>query len=63
MNAITANWKTSLTGAIVICLGLLKAVLGIEIPGFTMDIGPAMATGIGLLLAKDHNVTGGSVKQ
>jgi len=51
--AIFTNWKTSLTGVIVIAIGVLGAAFGVHIPGFTMDPGPAIATGIGLLLARD----------
>ena len=51
--AIFTNWKTSLTGVIVIAIGVLGSAFGIHIPGFTMDPGPAIATGIGLLLARD----------
>jgi hypothetical protein len=50
---VTANWQTSTSGAILIAIGVLGAAFGVVIPGFTMDAGPAIAAGIGLLLAKD----------
>lgn len=53
MQHMVTNWKTSVTGLILIALGLFENVTGIHIPGFSMDSGPAIAAGIGLLLAKD----------
>lgn len=47
------NWKTSLAGVVLIVVGLIGTLLGIHIPGFTMDAGAAITMGIGLLLAKD----------
>lgn len=58
LNSVTTNWQTSLTGVIVIGIGVLGSAFGIHIPGFTMDAGPAIATGIGLLLAKDGGTKG-----
>jgi hypothetical protein len=58
MNSILVNWKTSLAGVVLIIVGGLAAVLGIHIPGFTMDAGAAITMGMGLLVAKDSNVTG-----
>ena len=52
---ILTNWKTSAGGAVMIVIGLLSIVFDVRIPGFTLDAGPAIATGIGLLLAKDAN--------
>lgn len=46
------DWKTSLAGVIVIVLGGLHQ-FGVTVPGFTMDLGPAVAAGIGLIFAKD----------
>jgi hypothetical protein len=63
MNYIAANWKTTATGVIVIALGAAHTFLGINIPGFTLDFLSALPVGAGLILAKDGNVTGGSVKQ
>ena len=63
MNTIAANWKTTATGVIVIALGAAHTFLGIDIPGFTLDFFGALPVGAGLILAKDADVTGGSVKQ
>ncbi len=62
MEKLLINWKTSAAGAVVIGLGVLE-LFGVHVPGFTMDPGAALATGLGLLVAKDANVTGGTVKQ
>lgn len=52
------NWKTTLAGAAAIVAGISLVVNG------QMEAGVAsIVTGIGLLFAKDNNVTGGTVKQ
>jgi hypothetical protein len=53
MNSLIDNWKTTLSGAVLILVGGLGAFLGVHIPGFSMDPGLAITTGIGLLVAKD----------
>jgi len=53
MNPILQNWKTSTGGAVLLAVGVLGAAFGITIPGFAIDPGPAIATGIALLMAKD----------
>lgn len=63
MNFILNNWKTSLTGLIIIALGAASSFLGIKIPGFNLDFLAALTAGIGLLIAKDGNVTGGTNQQ
>jgi len=55
LNTITTNWQTSAGGAILLMVGVLGAAFDLHVPGFTMDSGVAIATGIGLLLAKDGN--------
>lgn len=55
---ILKNWKTSLTGLIVIALGAANTFGGIHIPGFNMDFMAALTAGLGLVMAKDGNVTG-----
>ena len=62
MSSLLTNWKTSLTGAIILLIAALHTFLGINIPG-AMDIGPAFTVALGLFLAKDSNVTGGTVSQ
>jgi hypothetical protein len=63
LSHITTNWKTSLPGGVLIILGLVEATTGITIPGFTMPAGAAITAGIMGLMAKDANITGGTVKQ
>lgn len=63
MSSLLSNWKTSVTGLIIIGLGALGSFVGIQIPGFTMDFGAALIMGVGMLLAKDSNVTGGTKPQ
>ncbi len=54
------NWKTSLTGV----GNIVFAVVGLTIGKLTwLEAGPMIAAGLGLIWAKDHNVTGGSVEQ
>jgi hypothetical protein len=53
MTTFLSNWKTSIAGIVLIAIGLLEGILGIHIPGFSMDAGAALAAGIGLLMAKD----------
>lgn len=64
------NWKTTAAGVVGICggigtigAGISKAVEGdfaAALPLLTAGAG-AIATGFGLLFAKDANVTGGTV--
>jgi hypothetical protein len=63
MNTIAANWKTTAAGVIVIALGAAHTFLGIDIPGLALDFLSALPIGAGLILAKDADVTGGSIKQ
>ncbi len=63
MDSILSNWKTSLTGVVIIILGALGTFLGVKVPGFSLDFGSALTVGIGLLLSKDSNVTGGTTQQ
>ena len=63
MSSLLTNWKTGLAGVIIILLGALSSFLGISVPGFNMDFGAALTTGIALILAKDSNVTGGTTPQ
>lgn len=52
MASLFTNWKTTLAGVIVIALGAAHT-MGINVPGFTMDLGPALTAGIGLIFASD----------
>jgi hypothetical protein len=53
------NWKTSLMGIAIIIAGVY---VFISTKDYT-QAGIAIAAGIGLLNAKDDNVTGGTVSQ
>jgi len=52
------NWKTTLSGFGAIISGIALVVKGDIVGGVT-----AVITGVGLVAAKDSNVTGGDVKQ
>jgi hypothetical protein len=60
---LTGNYKTTIAGVTAILSGLpalLKCFAGgLDFACLSMAIGPIIV-GIGLLLAKDHDVTGGS---
>jgi hypothetical protein len=47
------NWKTTLAGAASILTGLVQVIKGDIATGAT-----AIVTGVGLIFAKDHDVTG-----
>ena len=55
-----SNWKTSLTG-----LGtIVFAVVGLAVGKLAWtEAGPMIVAGLGLILSKDHNITGGTVEQ
>lgn len=53
------NWKTTLVGLVLIGAGIY---VFIQTKDYTQS-GLAIAAGIGLILAKDNNVTGGTVAQ
>lgn len=52
------SWKTTICGALLIAAGIVFIILK-EFAYATM----AIPAGIGLLNAKDNNVTGGSIQQ
>jgi len=52
------NWKTTISGGIIFAGGIYLIVKGETVQGAL-----CLATGLGLLSAKDNNVTGGSVEQ
>ena len=64
MKSFLANWKTTVTGAGMILLGV-SSLLGVTI-GAPMSPDAAIASimgGLGLLFAKDGDVTGGTKPQ
>lgn len=56
------NWKTTTTGAIVI-LGVVAKVMNGGVSNISMSDITTLIGGIGLIMAKDSNVTGGTVGQ
>lgn len=54
---VLASYKTTITGVLLIIVAGLK-IAGFDIPGFSGDAGALIMGGIGLILAKDANVTG-----
>jgi hypothetical protein len=52
MNALL-NWKTTLAGVVLVLAAALHTFFGVNIPGFTMDLGTAITAGIGLIVAGD----------
>ncbi len=52
------SWKTTITGTVLLAFAGYLFYIGKDIEG-----GIAAAAGIGLLSAKDNNVTGGTVQQ
>ena len=61
MDFITKNWKTFVSGAIALAVQILPQ-LGI-IDQQTATAISVIAASLGLLVAKDHNVTGGTKPQ
>lgn len=60
------SWKTTTTGILTIIVALGSAALGFFKTGTIPDLGALVAAimaGIGLITAKDTNVTGGTVQQ
>ena len=51
------NWKTTLAGLVAVLMAVCKA-LGIDVPVVDDATISLMEAGVGLLVAKDHNVTG-----
>lgn len=58
------NWKTTVMGILTIIVALGNSALGFFKTGAIPDLGvlvAAITAGIGLITAKDSNVTGGTV--
>lgn len=55
------NWKTSLSGIATIAIPLINQIIPILPPQY-VPIAAGVAAGLGLLFAKDHNVSGGTKK-
>ena len=61
------NWKTTSTGLLLIASGLARGYFAYQSGQINeeavMTSTTAIVTGVGLVLAKDSNVTGGTVVQ
>jgi hypothetical protein len=58
------NWKTTLGGVLTALIGI-SALLGVKVGSAPIDPTTALGMitgGIGLIFAKDQNVTGGTVQ-
>lgn len=65
MKNFGTNWKTTLGGGMTAAIGI-ASLFGIKLGGAPIDPTTALGMitgGIGLVFAKDGNVTGGDVKQ
>lgn len=58
MKNIFKNWKTTLTGVGTIIAGVFTGLHG----NWSMAV-PQIIAGVGLIFAKDGNVTGGTTQQ
>lgn len=47
------NWRTTLAGVAVVALAAVETFLGVDIPGFSMDLGTAVVVGSGLIFSAD----------
>src|SRR5262245_21778071 len=56
------NWRTTVAGLGVIAIPILNDVIPVLPPKY-QGIATAVVAGLGLIFAKDSNVTGGTVKQ
>lgn len=57
-----ANWKTTSAGGVVLLITVLTQITPILPPQYAA-IATGVVAGLGLLFAKDGNVTGGTTKQ
>ena len=59
------NWITTLTGIGTVATAIGTMATGLAHGDFSVigTQGPGLIAGIGLLFAKDFNVTGGTIKQ
>lgn len=66
MSSFWANWKTTASGLLAVGIGM-ASLLGISVAGMApVDPTAAIAMitgGVGLIFAKDGNVTGGTKTQ
>lgn len=63
MKSLTINWKTTLAGAVALLIQLGPVLLPKYITPTVANTITVIATSLGLIVAKDKNVTGGTTKQ
>ena len=66
MKSFKTNWRTTGAGVLTVAVGV-GALFGVTVAG-SQPVNPDVAvymilTGIGLIFAKDGNVTGGTTRQ
>lgn len=59
------NWKTTLAGISALLVSMGALLHDVSIGDYSKAVPEliGIVTGLGLLFAKDHNVTGGTVRQ
>lgn len=61
------NWKTTSAGILMIAGGIVRFIFAMKSGNFSeeaiMTTVSSVLTGIGFLVSKDQNVTGGTVQQ
>jgi hypothetical protein len=65
MKNFSTSWKTTLGGGVTAAIGI-ASLFGVKVGAQTIDPTTALGMitgGVGLIFAKDGNVTGGSVQQ
>lgn len=62
MDTAIANWKTSAAGVGAILIPILNNIIPVLPPQWAA-VASGVAAGLGLIMAKDSNVTGGTVRQ
>jgi hypothetical protein len=55
MPSVLISWKTTLVGVVLLVIAGLKAY-GVDVPGFSGDVGTLVAAALAAIFAKDANV-------
>ncbi len=59
---MNVNWKTTVAGLAAILVSIIPQIIPILPPQYAA-VASGVLAGLGLLFAKDSNVTGGTVRQ
>ena len=62
MSFVVTNWKTTVAGAGAILIPLINTIIPVLPPQWA-TVATGLVAGLGLLFAKDSDVTGGTVRQ